>query len=407
MPPASRARPSCWSPTSRGSPRTPIAKSIVRDGKVHSLTAERVGCMIRFGLRLAVAGGREAVTRLIVIAAAVAIGVGAAVDHAGRRERGQRPDRAVRMVHAAGPTGAAPIRSSWRPRRLLPRRGHRPGRCRRHRARRSGPARPSAAARPGRVLRLAGPATSCCRPPRPTSSATASPATRSAAIGDAALPSPDTLAGRRRPHQPAELAAMPDIRKVSAFRAPTTSIALSAAGFDLVLSVGGRRAALPDADASSARRRGCPPRGASSASRPCAWSGRPHAQITVLSTVEAAMSAVAGTVVGFVLFFALRSTFAADPVHRPAVLHLRSRARAARPRRRGHRHPRRRRCVSLARAAAGEHLAARGQPPGHPEAAACLAAHPARAGAGRARPTSSAAARRPASPRLRRSCPAA
>ena len=32
--------------------------------------------MVRFALRLAVAGGREAITRLIVIAAAVAVGVG-------------------------------------------------------------------------------------------------------------------------------------------------------------------------------------------------------------------------------------------------------------------------------------------------------------------------------------------
>ena len=53
---------------------------IVRDGTVSSLTAAALssgpGTVIRLGLRLAVSGGREAVTRLVIIAAAVGIGAG-------------------------------------------------------------------------------------------------------------------------------------------------------------------------------------------------------------------------------------------------------------------------------------------------------------------------------------------
>ena len=118
--------------------------------------------MIRLGLRLTLAGGREAVTRLVIIAAAVALGVGLLLTTLAGDQRGQRAERPVRLAVDRRRPGAR--RGTRRPadplwwqltRRLLPRPADRPGRRGRHRAALAGAARHPAAARPGPVLRLA------------------------------------------------------------------------------------------------------------------------------------------------------------------------------------------------------------------------------------------------------------
>ena len=191
--PAGRRRPRAGHhrraghPRGRGSPPTPTARSSSATARSRS-TAGRVARMIRLGLRLALAGGREAVARLVVIAAAVALGVGLllttlaginAVNAQNARYAwlDDRPDRhrpRPRRRAGAGPAlvaAAAPTTSTGQT--------DRPGRRRRHRARTRRSRRASRAARAGEYY--ASPAlASCCAPPRPPSSATASPGARSA-----------------------------------------------------------------------------------------------------------------------------------------------------------------------------------------------------------------------------------
>ena len=102
-------------------------------------------------------------------------------------------------------------------------------------------------------------------------------------------------------------------------------------------------------------------------------------QISVVAAVEATVAAVAGTAVGFGLFFAFRGPLAGDPVHRRAVLPQRPVAgRAGRPARRARR-PGRRGGGGPGRAAPGADLPARRHPAGHAPAAAGVPADPARA----------------------------
>ena len=63
--------------------------------------------MIRFGLRLAVAGGREALTRLVIIAAAVALGVGLLLATLAGVNARQRADHPVRLAVPQTPVDAA------------------------------------------------------------------------------------------------------------------------------------------------------------------------------------------------------------------------------------------------------------------------------------------------------------
>src|SRR5262249_2928951 len=129
-------------------------------------------------------------------------------------------------------------------------------------------------------------------------------------VGNAALPGPDSLViviG----HQPDEVATMQGVRRASALT-PADSVALSAAGFDLVLGVVAAGLLFPilmligTATRLSAARR---------EERFAAMRlvGATPRQITVIAMVEAAISAIAGTAVGFALFYALRSTFARIP----------------------------------------------------------------------------------------------
>lgn len=262
--------------------------------------------MIGFSLRLAIAGGREAITRLVVIAAAVAVGVAllaatvagvnAVTAQTARYEWLTPPDTGGPLlweargdyfhgdtlgrvdVAATGPGAPVPAGLS-----RLPSPGEYYVSPALHRLLSTAPADQLGDRFPGHEVGL---------------------------IGDAGLPAPDSLAiviG----HRPDEVAKMPGVRKVTAFNS-TTSIGMSAAGFDLVLAVVAAGLLFPilmligTATRLSAARR---------EERFAAMRlvGATPRQITVIATVEAAVSAIVGTAVGFALFYALRGTFAQIP----------------------------------------------------------------------------------------------
>ena len=168
------------------------------------------------------AGGREAVTRLVVIAAAVALGVGLLLTTLAGRQRGQRPERPVRVAEhrsdvdrrarrrpavvaaarrttsTASTIGRIDVAATG-PDSPVP-----PGIPRTARARASSTPRPALA-------------DAAARPPRPTSSATATPAGPVGTIGRPALPVAGHPDHRHRPHpRRARRAA----RRVQAARSP-------------------------------------------------------------------------------------------------------------------------------------------------------------------------------------------
>ncbi len=262
--------------------------------------------MIGFALRLTVASGREALVRLVIIASAVAIGVG------------------LLATTLAGVNGvnSQVARYAW----LTPRdsggpllwqlrgdyfHGTNVGRID------LAVTGPGAPVPPG-LPRLPGPGEFYASPALDTLLHTTPadqlgnrfPGREVGIVGPAALPGPESLVavvGR----EPAELAGAPGIRHVSAFNS-ATSIGMAAAGFDLVLSVVAAGLLFPilmligTATRLSAARR---------EERFAAMRlvGATPRQITVISTVEATLSAAIGTVAGFALFYLFRDAVAGIP----------------------------------------------------------------------------------------------
>src|SRR2546421_503174 len=190
--------------------------------------------MIRFGLRLAVAGGREAVTRLVIIAAAVGLG--------------------SRKLLAGTPAGQLADRFA----------GHQVG-----------------------------------------------------TIGASALPAPNSLlivVG----HAPDELSRVPGAKKVSSIGTVTPGscddcyVGVRAAGIDLILGVVAGALLFPvlifigTATRLTATRR---------EQRFAAMRlvGATPRQVSVISAVESTAAAIAGTAVGFALFYLFRNSLASIP----------------------------------------------------------------------------------------------
>ncbi len=299
----------------------------MRDGKVNARPGRLV---IRLGLRLAVAGGREAAVRLAVIAAAVAIGVGLLLTTLAGMNAIERPERPVRLA--------------------LHRSEHRAGGCRRGVASRCGggpettsTAGPSAgvdvaATGPGRpvppgIAQLPGPGEyyaspalrAAAPPPRPTELGDRYPGHQVGTIGPAALPSPTRCSsssaaprpswarpGRPEGHQHRDPPAEPlqeRLRHRHQRRTASTLILAVVAGgllFPVLIFIGTATrlgAARREQRFAAMRLVGATPR-----------------QISVISAVESTLAAAVGTAAGFGLFFALRPALASDPVHRRAVL---------------------------------------------------------------------------------------
>jgi FtsX-like permease family protein len=277
--------------------------------------------VIRFGLRLAVAGGREAVTRLAVIGAAVAIGVGLLL----ATVAGTNAVRSQNMRYAwlnsgtgQGATGAAVADPAWWVLREDYFHGDRIGRV------------DVAATGPDSVLppglsRLPGPGEYYVSPAlgdllRTTPADQLGdryPGRSAGVIGAAGLPSPDILlivVGRT----PAEMARISGATRIDRiFDADPTGcrgcvVGVDSDGMTLILGIVAGALLFPllifvgTATRLSAARR---------EQRFAAMRlvGATPRQISVLATVESAVAATAGMLAGLLLFLAARHPLAAVP----------------------------------------------------------------------------------------------
>jgi hypothetical protein len=277
--------------------------------------------MIRFGLRLTLATGREALVRLVIISAAVALGVGllltalAGINAVGAQNLRYAWLNSGLVGETPGPKAADP---SWWVLRDDYYQAQRIGRLD---VAATGPDSPV----PPGIPRLPAPGEYYVSPaladllrahPAPDL-ADRFPGREIGTIGDSALPSPDSLlivVGRA----PAELSNVPGADRVSSIMTTDPSecdrcvIGIGADGISLVLSVVAGALIVPvliligTATRLAATRR---------EQRFAAMRlvGATPRQISVISAVESTVAAVAGTVVGLGLFFAFRSALATIP----------------------------------------------------------------------------------------------
>lgn len=279
--------------------------------------------MIRLALRLAVAGGREAVARLTVIAVAVAVGSGLLLTtvaglHAVTSQNARYAWMNTGLVQNpanTGPAAAAPARwlSNWD---FFD--GEQIGRIDFARTGRDFPAPPGVARMPGPGEYVVSPAMADLIRTTPADQlGDRYPGHEIGVIGPAGLPAPTSLliiVGRT----PAELEPMAhthtvdrietrDPRDCRGCQAGTTND-----GIDLILSVVAAALAFPllmfigTATRLSAARR---------EERFAAMRliGATPRQIAVIATVESTVAALAGAILGFGLYFALRPAVAAIP----------------------------------------------------------------------------------------------
>ncbi|MDQ7905419.1 FtsX-like permease family protein [Phytohabitans sp. ZYX-F-186] len=277
--------------------------------------------MIRFGLRLALASGQEAVVRLVIIAAAVALGVGllltalAGINAVGAQNQRYAWLNSGLVGETPGPEAADP--SWW----VLRDDYHQARRIGRLDIAATGPDSPV----PPGIPRLPGPGEFYVSPAlgellRTSPEAELAdrfPGHEIGTIGDSALPSPDSLlivVGRT----PQELSRMPGADRVASIMTTDPSecdrcvIGIGTEGITLVLSVVAGALIVPlliligTATRLAAARR---------EQRFAAMRlvGATPRQISVISAVESTVAAVAGTVAGIGLFFALRPALATIP----------------------------------------------------------------------------------------------
>jgi hypothetical protein len=267
--------------------------------------------MIRLGLRLAVAGGREAVTRLVIIAAAVALGVGLLL----ATVTGINAVHAQNARYAWLTTGTAPQqKTSADPLWWLLRMDFFDGKMiSRVDVAASGPdspAPPGIPRLPGPGQFYASPALSALLASTPAAQlADRFPGHQIGIIGRAALPDPTSLViivG----NPPERLSRVPGAEQVTAIE--TTPPESRARALVLILSVVAGGLLFPvlifigTATRLTAARR---------EQRFAAMRlvGATPRQVSVLSAVESTVAAVAGTALGFGLFFLFHRPLAAVP----------------------------------------------------------------------------------------------
>ncbi len=270
--------------------------------------------MIRFGLRLTVAGGREAAVRLVAIAAAVALGVGlllatVAGFHAVHAQSGRYAWLAA--DHKTVVAGTDPV--LWLLREDYYR-GESIGRVDVAATGPTAPVPPGIPRLPGAGEYYASPALAALLHDAPAAElGDRFPGHLIGTIGSAALPGPDVLViviGR----SPTELADLPGVQHVTHIPDPSADNAISpiAAGLDLILGVVAGAMIFPllifvgTATRMSAARR-------EERFAALRLVGATPRQVSVIAAVEAALSAVAGTAIGFLLFFLVRGQLAGIP----------------------------------------------------------------------------------------------
>jgi hypothetical protein len=277
--------------------------------------------MIRFGLRLALATGREALVRLAIISAAVALGVGllltalAGINAVGSQNMRYAWLNSGLVGETTGPKAADPVLwvvrdDAFRTQRI--------GRLDVAATGPDAPDLPGIPALPGPGEYYVSPALSemlAANPPAEL--ADRFPGRQVGTIADSALPSPESLlivVGRT----PEELSKVPGTDRVSSIMTTDPSdcdrcvIGIGAEGMTLVLAVVAGALIVPvliligTATRLAATRR---------EQRFAAMRlvGATPRQISVISAVESTVAAVAGTAAGIGLFFAFRSALATIP----------------------------------------------------------------------------------------------
>ncbi|TNH31677.1 FtsX-like permease family protein [Micromonospora orduensis] len=263
--------------------------------------------MIRFGLRLAVAGGREALTRLVVIAAAVAIGSGLLLTTlAGVNAVNAQLTRYASMYPQASAGDADPL---WWSTRQDYFHGKQIIRIDVAATGSTSPTPVGIPTTPGPGEYYASPALRALLPAHPADQlGDRFPGNDLGAVGPAALTSPDTLlvvVGGT----PDEVAKLPHARQVTSVgdapALPETAVNLIlgviAGGllFPVLIFIGTATrlsAARREQRFAAMRLVGATPR-----------------QIAIVAAVEATAAAIAGTAVGFGLFYAFRDPLAGIP----------------------------------------------------------------------------------------------
>jgi len=277
--------------------------------------------MISFGLRLTLRGGREAAVRLVVTAAAVALGVGLLLATLAAINGVNAQNLRYTWLNSAVP-GASDAKPSPDPLwgALDTDHFHQKSIIRVDVAA-TGPRSPV----PPGIPRLPGPGEYYASPALGALLRTAPPAELGArypgrqvgTIGPSALPAPNSLiviVG----HTPAELSHVPGAAQVTAIATkprsscPDCRFGTNANGIDLILSVTSAALLFPvlifigTATRLAAARR-------EQRFAAMRLMGATPRQVSVVSAVESTVAAVAGTIVGFALFYLFRRPLAALP----------------------------------------------------------------------------------------------
>ena len=282
--------------------------------------------MIRFGLRLTLRGGRDAATRLVLIATAVAIGVGLLLATlAGLNAVNTQNARFAWLETGRDATATRPSSNTdvaWWQLSADMFQGKLIGRVDVAATGPHSPVPPGIPALPGPGQFYASPAMSKLLAATPRGELGARyPGRQIGTIGDAALPAPNSLI-MIIGHTPAQLAHAPDARQITSISTTSPSscngpdcavgAGVNARGIDLVLSVVTVALLFPvlifiaTATRLSAARR---------EQRFAAMRlvGATPRQVAVISTVESSLAAAVGTALGFRVFLVLRPALAPIP----------------------------------------------------------------------------------------------
>ncbi|MCO8269241.1 ABC transporter permease [Actinoplanes sp. TRM 88003] len=272
--------------------------------------------MIRLGLRLTLAGGREALVRLVVIALAMALGVGlllaALAGLGGVSSQNDRYGWANSTVEA----GPDPL---WWQTRIDGFDSRTIGRVDLAATGPQSPVPPGLPRLPGPGEYFASPALAELIATTPRAElADRYPGRLAGTIGDEALPSPDSLVAVAG-WSPAELSQRPGVRRVGTIAsvAPTSCpggcwAGIPTAGLQLILGVVAAALIFPLFILVGTTTRLAATRREQRFAAMRLVGATPR-QVGVVSAVEATVSAVAGTALGFGLFLAFRDALAAIP----------------------------------------------------------------------------------------------
>ncbi|WP_250005234.1 FtsX-like permease family protein [Actinoplanes sp. M2I2] len=272
--------------------------------------------MIRFGLRLTLAGGREAAVRLVVIAVAMAFGVGLLIAAlAGLGGVSQQNDR-YGWANSAGSAGPDPL---WWQLRIDEFDTRSIGRVDLAATGPRSPVPPGLPRLPGPGEYFASPALATLIAATPAAElAGRFPGRLAGTVGDEALPSPDSLVAVVG-YAPGELSQRPGVRRVGTITtsAPTACpdgcwSGIPTAGLQLILGVVAVALILPLVILVGTTTRLAATRREQRFAAMHLVGATPR-QVAIVSAVEATVSAIAGTVAGFGLFLLARDTLAAVP----------------------------------------------------------------------------------------------